>query len=280
MTASIPGRAISEGIGFYRLSAVTVKEMADDTLYLILAVAGLTLLFFYLYVTSISKVLQRIGFSKEEAGTILFVTLVFGWITIPLLPYNGWWVGVSVGGAVIPLVICAHFIRTKRVNLAELAIGIVIVTYISYFITRAEEGVGIVADIPIAFAPAIAAGLFSLSAFWIDIRQAAPLAYSSGIIGTIIGADIMHLNEILSFSPPEEGFALLSIGGANIYDMVYITGIVAVSVDIVAFWIRRQEARYGMGPAIAEFRKGAEGLPYAKDFEPSEKLRPGRRGRL
>jgi len=254
--------------------------MDNNTIYVILAIAGLTLLFFYVYITSVSKVLQRIGFSREEASSILFVTLVFGWITIPLLPYNGWWVGISVGGALIPLIICGSFIRRKKVNLAELAIGILIVTYISYFITRAEEGVGIVADIPIAFAPAIAAGLFSLSVFWIDIRQAAPLAYSSGIIGTILGADILHLKEILSFSPPSVGFPLLSIGGGNIYDMVYITGIVAVLVDIVAFWVRKEESKYGMGAAIAEFQKGAQGLPYARDFQPAPKLEPGRKGRL
>lgn len=255
-------------------------EMDDEELILVLAIAGLTLLFFYAYVTSVSKVLQRIGFSRQEAGTILLVTLMFGWITIPFLPYNGWWVGISVGGALIPLIICGYFIRNRRVGLAELAIGVLIVAYISYFITRAEEGVGIVADIPVAFAPAIAAGLFSLSVFWIDIRQAAPLAYCSGIIGTILGADIFHLNEVLSFPPPTEGFPLLSIGGANIYDMVYITGIVAVSVDIVAFWIRKKEERHGMAAAIAEFQRGGQDLPYARDIEPAPKLRPGRKGRL
>jgi hypothetical protein len=170
--------------------------------------------------------------------------------------------------------------KNKRVNPAELAIGILIVAYISYFITRAEEGVGIVADIPLAFAPAIAAGLFSMSVFWIDISQAAPLAYCSGVIGTILGADIFHLREVLSFSPPTEGFALLSIGGANIYDMVYITGIVAVSVDIVAFWVRKQEQRYGMAAAVAEFQRGGQDLPYASDFEPAPRLQPGRKGRL
>jgi uncharacterized membrane protein len=254
--------------------------MDDEELFIALAVAGLTLLFFYVYITSVSKALQRIGFSKREAGTILFVTLLFGWIPIPLVLYNGWWVGISIGGALIPLVICGYFIRTKRVNLTELAIGILIVTYMSYFITRAEEGVGIVADIPIAFAPAIAAGLFSLSVFWVDIRQAAPLAYCSGIIGTILGADIFHLNEVLSFPAPTEGFPLLVIGGANIYDMVYITGVVAVSVDIVAFWIRKQEAKHGMAASIAEFQRGGEGLPYARDFETAPKLQTGRKGRL
>ena len=254
--------------------------MNDEELLIVLAITGLTLLLFYAYITSVSKVLQRIGFSKQEAGTVLFVTLAFGWIPIPIILYNGWWVGISVGGALIPLVLCGYFIRHKRVGLTELAIGVLIVTYISYFITRAEEDVGIVADVPVAFAPAIAAGLYSLSIFWIDISQAAPLAYCSGIIGTILGADIFHLNEVLSFTPPTEGFPLLVIGGANIYDMVYITGIVAVSVDMVALWIRKQEQRHGIAAAIAEFQNGGKGLPYGRDFEPAPKLRTGRKGRL
>jgi uncharacterized membrane protein len=254
--------------------------MAVDETYIVLAIAGLTLLFYYLYVTAIAKILRRVGLSGEEAGSILLVTMLLGWIPIPLVRFDGWWVGISVGGALIPLIICAYFIRKNRVNLAELAIGVLIVTYISFFITRAEEGVGIVADIPIAFAPAMAAGLFSLSVFWLDISHAAPLAYCSGVIGTILGADIFHLDKVLSFTPPDTGFPMLVIGGANIFDMVYITGIVAVAVDIVAYWIRRQEARYGMGPAIAEFQRDAEKQPYARDFELAPKLEPRRKGRL
>jgi len=180
----------------------------------------------------------------------------------------------------VPLIICYLLIRSKRVSLPELAIGIVIVTYISYFVTRPEEGVGIVADLPLAFAPALAAGLFSISTFWISIDRAAPLAYASGIIGTIVGADLMHLPEVLAFTPPEEGLVILSIGGANILDMVYITGIVAVGVDIFVFWLKRQQQKRGMWPSIIEFQRGPEGLPVAREPIPEPTLRPGRKGKL
>jgi len=254
--------------------------MADNSTFLVIIVIALAVLLFYAYITAIWKILQKVGFTVPEVSIIVMITLFFGTITIPIFRYNGWWVGVSIGGALIPLLMCAYLISSRRVSLAELIIGIVIVSYISYFVTRPEQNVGIVADLPIAFAPAIAAGLFSLSTFWIDVSKAAPLAYSSGIIGTIIGADVLHLSAMLNFPAPAGNSVILSIGGANIFDMVYITGIIAVAVDIVVFWIRKQEARHGMAASVGDFYKGAEGQPYAPDFKPSPKLEPGRKGRI
>jgi uncharacterized membrane protein len=254
--------------------------MANESTYLLIIAAAVAILLIYAYIRSIWKILERVGFSVSEVSVIVLITLFFGSVTIPLFPYHGWWVGISIGGALIPLILCAYLAWTKRVNLAELLIGVVIVTYISYLVTRPEEDVGIVADLPLAFMPALAAGLFALSTFWVDISRAAPLAYSSGIIGTIIGADLLHLSEMLSFTAPSDQTVVLSIGGANIFDMVYLTGIIAVAVDIVVFWIKKQERRQGLGLAAEEIRRQAEDLPYAKDVQPSPRLEPGRRGRI
>lgn len=246
----------------------------------ILGVLGAVLLFIYLYVASIRKVLVTIGFTESEASAILFATLFLGWITVPMFPYDGWWVGISIGGALIPIFICASFLKSKRVLAGEAMIGITIVAYITYSITRAEEGVGIVADVPIAFAPALAAGLYSVSVFWMDIRRAAPLAYVSGVLGTLIGADVFRLGEVLAFEAPEgNGLSILSIGGANIFDMVYLTGIVAVSLAIVVLWVKVRRDKLGFGTVISEFDRGAEGLPYAKTVEPKDTIRV-RKGRL
>ncbi len=253
---------------------------------IVLGIIGLAILLFFLYVSGIEKVFERIGFSKGEAGTILLLTLILSGVSIPIFPYHGWWVGISIGGALIPLIVCGYLVSTKRVLASEGLIGIVIVAFITYFITRAEQNVGIVADFPWAFAPAIAAGFFALSTFWIDIRKAAPLAYFSGVVGTLVGADIFHLADILAFPAPS-GFNLLSIGGAGIFDLVYLAGIIAVMVDVFVFWVKRQEKKHGFQKVVAEWERGAEGLPYAKDVKTttptvqvSPTLRPGRRGRL
>lgn len=248
---------------------------------LIIVAVGLVLLLVYLYITTIEKVLEQIGFTKAEASTILFATLFMGWLTIPLFPYNGWWVGISLGGGLIPIIICYTLLKSRRVGVAEGFIGLVIVATITYFITRPEEGVGIVADVPWAFMPAVAAGLYSVSIFWIDVRRAAPLAYFSGVTGTLVGADVFHLQEILSFEPPADSvFPLLSIGGANIFDMVYITGIVAVLIGVLIFWYDRQRRKLGFERFIADWRAGIEEHPQAREPRPSDTLRPNRKGRL
>ncbi len=254
--------------------------MAIDSTYIAVIVAAVVILVVYAYISSIWKILERVGFSGSEVTIIVLITLVLGSIPIPLFYYNGWLVGISIGGALIPLLLCAYLIYTKRVNITELFLGIVIVALLSFFVTRPEEGVGIVADIPLAFVPAIAAGLFAFSTFWLDVGKAAPLAYACGIIGTILGADVFHLSEMLSFTAPTDETVVLSIGGANIFDMVYLTGIIAVAVDMVVFWVKKEEARHGMGLVIANFQRQAESVTYARDLKPAPKLEPGRRGRI
>ncbi|UCE81119.1 MAG: DUF1614 domain-containing protein [Methanobacteriota archaeon] len=252
-------------------------EMTEDVLNILLfAIVGvIALLIYLLYISTISKVLETIGLTASEASTVILLTLFFGWISIPLFPYRGWWVGISIGGALIPVILCSRLLKSGRAGLAESAIGIVIVAYVTYFVTRAEEGVGIVADIPLAFAPALAAGLYSMSTFWTDMTKAAPLAYVSGVLGTLIGADVFRLNEVLSFNPPDDGIGMLSVGGANIFDMVYLTGIVAVVIAILVYRAKKRQEMYGFGAVVSEFERGSEGLPYAKDIRPSPLTRFG-----
>ena len=99
----------------------------------------------------------------------------------------------------------------------------------------------------------------------------------SGVVGTVIGADIFRLEEVLAFDPPSDGVSVLSIGGANIFDMVYMTGIIAVVIAMVVIRAKKREEMYGFGLVVAEHHRGAEGLPYAKDKEPSPTLYPQQR---
>lgn len=256
-----------------------MAEEINSTL-LILLVIGIALLLFFLYISSLERVYERIGFTRSEASVILTLTLFLGWITIPIFPYHDWWVGMSLGGALIPIIICLWLLKSRRVGIGEAGIGIVIVAMITYFITRADPGVGIVADVGFAFAPAIAAAFFSVSTFWVDISRAAPLAYLSGVLGTLIGADVFHLGDILSTQPPAGETVILSIGGANIFDLVYLSGIVAVLLDILMFWVQKQRSKTAFGRTVHEFETEAEKLPYAKEMAVAPKLEPGKGGRL
>jgi uncharacterized membrane protein len=62
-----------------------------------------------------------------------------------------------------------------------------------------------------------------LVALMVSWRQAAPLAYISGCLGTLIGADLLNLPAIGRLGAP-----VASIGGAGTFDGVFLTGVAAV----------------------------------------------------
>ena len=72
---------------------------------------------------------------------------------------------------------------------------------------------------PVFIAPLTAA----LVAVTLNPEHGAALAYFSGTMGVLIGADLLRLSEI-----GRTGSALASIGGAGTFDGIFITGIVAV----------------------------------------------------
>jgi uncharacterized membrane protein len=59
--------------------------------------------------------------------------------------------------------------------------------------------------------------------------MAAPVAYVSGSLGTLIGADLLNINKLSSL-----GGGVASIGGAGTFDGVFLSGIVAVLLVAVA----------------------------------------------
>jgi uncharacterized membrane protein len=53
-------------------------------------------------------------------------------------------------------------------------------------------------------------------------RLAGPLAYVSGSLGTLIGADLLNLDKLHGLGAP-----IASIGGAGTFDGIFVTGILA-----------------------------------------------------
>jgi uncharacterized membrane protein len=53
-------------------------------------------------------------------------------------------------------------------------------------------------------------------------KNAAPVAYVSGVLGVLIGADLLHLSALGT-----SGIQIISIGGAGVFDGIFLTGVVA-----------------------------------------------------
>lgn len=126
-------------------------------------------------------------------------------------------VAVNVGGCIIPVGLCLYFISQQLVEPISLLISLSAITALSYQCSSVIPGLGV--GMPLFIAPLFSAML----ALMLDPAHAAHLAYISGVLGVLIGADILRLNDISGLNAP-----VASIGGAGTFDGIFLTGIIAV----------------------------------------------------
>lgn len=125
-------------------------------------------------------------------------------------------IAVNVGGAIIPTLLSIYLIvRNGFYGLA--AAGIAIVAIVCHLLAQPVRGLGIAE--PVFIPPIITA----VVAIMLSRRYAAPLAYVSGSLGTLIGADLLNLGRIQGLGAP-----VASIGGAGTFDGIFVTGLLAV----------------------------------------------------
>jgi len=191
----------------------------------------------------ISIAFDRLGLSPASAYLLLMCTLIGSMINLPLFrirsdgaaapeipPELARWlffglpprsgkmtVAVNVGGAVIPVAFCIYLITHNPLEPLQIVIAVGAVAAIARMLSQPIPGVGI--GIPILFAPVAAALIATL----LDPQQRAPLAYVSGTLGVLIGADLLRLKDIRNMGAP-----IASIGGAGTFDGVFVTGLLAV----------------------------------------------------
>jgi uncharacterized membrane protein len=125
-------------------------------------------------------------------------------------------IAINVGGAVIPTIMSIYLLAKRRLWVSG-AIAIAIVALVLHWLADPVPGVGIAVPV---FIPAIVTAVVSLL---LSRSDAAPLAYISGSLGTLIGADLTNLDKVAGLGAP-----VASIGGAGTFDGIFLTGILAV----------------------------------------------------
>jgi len=141
----------------------------------------------------------------------------FGLFRQPRIKTQG--IAINLGGAVIPVLISFYFLYLgwrQGFSLEPVLIAIILMIIISKFLARIIPGRGIALPF---FIPPLFAVLFALI---LSPGFVAPCAFISGILGTLIGADLLNLRKVQRISP---GF--LSIGGAGVFDGIFLVGMVS-----------------------------------------------------
>lgn len=216
-------------------------------IYVLICIALLAGLFLLIQFELIRYAFYVLGLSPRAALFVLFASLVGSYINIPLytvesgpmatasmannfgviysIPpqYAGatTTVAINVGGAIIPILISFYaLLRWPSAILPSIA-GTAIVAYVAHQFAYPIEGIGIALPLFIPPLTAVAVALILSPALARESLHV--VAYVSGVLGTLIGADLTNLSRIADLGSP-----VASIGGMGTFDGVFLTGVVAV----------------------------------------------------
>ncbi len=201
----------------------------------------LLFLFIFLYVGLIGAAYEKLGISPFSALLLLFLSLWGSMVNIPVATLSGEEVvrrqvvsffgiryvipvieerrtilAVNLGGAVIPTLLSIYLMGRIGIT-SGLILSIGIVTFVVNRMAVPVRGLGIA--MPALIPPVLSA----ITALILVPEESPAVAYISGTLGTLIGADILNLGRIRGLGAP-----VASIGGAGTFDGIFLTGIIAV----------------------------------------------------
>jgi uncharacterized membrane protein len=211
-------------------------------LFFSILVATFFLLIALVQVNALHYAYTRLGVTSGTALLLLLGSLIGSFFNIPvaelpeqrtlagqeveffgmhyMVPVIKEWPGtviaVNVGGAVIPTLMSVYLLIKNQLWGRGLAATAGVAT-VCHLLAYPVPGIGIAEPV---FVPSITTAVVALL---LSRRYAAPLAYISGSLGTLIGADLLNLGKIHGLGAP-----VASIGGAGTFDGIFLTGIVAV----------------------------------------------------
>ncbi|WP_096594706.1 DUF1614 domain-containing protein [Calothrix sp. NIES-2098] len=202
----------------------------------------LPFIWFAVAVDVVEIAVAKLGFAPNIAFLLLVLVILTSTINIPLYrleaPVNltddfaalwlrEFWgiplrkverstvVALNVGGGLIPVALALY--QFTQGNALAILIVTAIVTVVSYYAARVVPGIGIQMN------PLLAPLTAALSAMLFASPHAAPVAFAGGVLGTVIGADLLHLKDIQAMSA-----GVLSIGGAGVFDGIALCGLFAL----------------------------------------------------
>lgn len=201
-----------------------------------------------IFVFATSQVFQLLfGLTYNQAVTVFLLIVIGSLMNIPLYSKEGGFVerrhsffgimystrersritvAVNVGGCILPSLLSIKLLT--QIPYSVWLPVFIITSLIIYFYARPVQGVGIAVP---TFIPPVTASLIGYTAllmFGQPIYMLPQLAFSTGILSALFGADILHLKDI-----DKIGSGVMSIGGAGTFDGIFLTGVFAVVFSIL-----------------------------------------------
>jgi uncharacterized membrane protein len=134
-------------------------------------------------------------------------------------------IAINVGGAIIPIFIAIMlFIMHPQAFLLSIPAISVTAIIVNYY-AKPVEGLGIAMPM---YIPMFASVVLSIVVTAGNPVLAPVVAYASGTLGSLIGADLWNIRKI-----PDLGAPIASIGGAGTFDGIFLSGIFSVALLVL-----------------------------------------------
>ena len=157
-------------------------------------IIGFFLLLGFVLFLVLTHAFRNMGLSMTEAVVIIVGSFLLGqgildeavgvpFSNLPLLTYGSWRVGVNLGGAVVPLLLCLYLVWKHRLPWRGLLLGVLLVGVVAYLVTVPDPARGIVARFPWWLLPVAVASLGSVVLLWGQRWKAAPFACQEPFTG-------------------------------------------------------------------------------------------------
>ena len=213
----------------------------------LILVAALAILFPLFLADAMTSALGKLGLSPALSILVVISMFIGGAINVPVrkIPrvmsldaaplglfgaqrlFPGWFrqssytiIAINAGGCIIPCLIVAYELHRIAAHgpaaLALTAASVAINVAVCHWVARPVANIGIV------LTPIIPA-LVAAACACIFIRDfAPPVAFVAGVLGPLLGADLLNLRRIGRVST-----GIMSIGGAGTFDGIVLSGLVA-----------------------------------------------------
>lgn len=128
---------------------------------------------------------------------------------------------INLGGTIIPTGVSIYLLFKAPLLPTLLATALMIL--ICKFLARSVPGRGLA--IPMIIPPVLATAF----ALLLGGDFAPQVAYISGVLGTLIGGDLLNLGRARKL-----GAGIVSIGGAGVFDGIFLVGIFSVVLTTIS----------------------------------------------
>ncbi|QDA32068.1 DUF1614 domain-containing protein [Thermococcus indicus] len=193
---------------------------------------------------------EKLGIPPDVAYALFIFALVGSFINIPIaeetsyepvvrvrevrffgiaypVPFFDWEerriiIAINVGGAIVPISVAVYEIFRmvyfgRWALLFNTLLAVLMASLFSHAVARPVRGLGIA--MPLFLPPLMAI----LLGWLLGGSNPNAVAYISGTLGVLIGADLMNWSRIKNLGAP-----MVSIGGAGTFDGIFLAGIIAV----------------------------------------------------